>query len=207
MSMKKTSTQTANVSAVVDIVMAKYRVDPSGLRQCMPEVAELLDRSYPTGHGSENPYGLTENERENRLTALQRALEETRGRCVSRSAAIGALEHCAVLTEDDHLPENVDRRTIMRLLGIVLGKALSDITSATTSAVQQTAPGVAVYQIALVRGAVLNLDRNRCLISVTVSPKRAKDGSRAMRLTEIGKHTSCVQGGGDVAQEGRYATA
>lgn len=185
MSMKKKSTkQSINKSWIADLVLTKYREDPSLFRRILPDLAEALDKVYPTrqSHHTSSPFGLTERERAYRLSALESITENLKGSHVSRQDAIRALEHCAVLTEDDSLPYTIDRRSVMRLIGVVLGKPLTDVTSETTIEIPQDVPSKVVNRISLVRGALLNLSQDMHLVSISVIPQKVKDWPRAMRF-------------------------
>jgi len=205
---KKGSKQSINKSFIVDLILTKYRTDPDGFRQYLPDIAKALDRAYPTRQGSRSPFGLTEHERAYRLSALESIMGNLYSSQVSRQDAVRALEHCAVLTEDDNLPYKVDRRSIMRLLGIILGKPLTDVTAETTIEIPQAIPTTVVNRIALVRGTVLNLTQDMHLVSISVIPQKVKEGPRAMRfvaMTKDSPHSST--GPRDVCPEDKHATS
>jgi len=210
MSMKKKSTkQSINKSWIADLVLTKYREDPSLFRRILPDLAEALDKVYPTrqSHHTSSPFGLTERERTYRLSALESITEKLKGSQVSRQDAIRALEHCAVLTEDDSLPYTIDRRSVMRLIGVVLGKPLTDVTSETTIEIPQDIPSTVVNQISLVRGAVLNLSQDMHLVSISVIPQKVKEWPRAMRFISMTRRASRSSEDKNTCPEGKYATS
>jgi len=198
---KKSSKQSINKSFIVDLILAKYRSDPSSFRQYLPDVAEALDRAYPSRQGSRGPFGLTEHERAHRLAALESIIGNLHSSQVSRQDAVRALEHCAVLTEDDNLPHKIDRRSIMRLFGIILGKPLTDVTAETTIEIPRDIPSPVVNRISLVRGAVLNLTQDMHLASISVIPKKVKERPRALRFVAMSKKVSQTSTGRDVSLE------
>ena len=206
---KKSSKQSISKSSILDLILTKYRTDPSGFRQYLPDVAEALDRVYPTRQSSRtsSPFGLTEHERAHRLAALDSIIGKLKSSQVSREDAIRALEHCAVLTEDDTLPYKVDRRSIMRLLGIVLGKPLTDVTAETTIEVSQDISSAVVNRISLVRGGVLNLTQDMHLVSISVIPQKVKEEPRAMRFVAMSKKAPQSSMGRDVCLEDKHATS
>jgi hypothetical protein len=190
-----------SIDIIVDLVLRKYRSDPCGFRQYLPEVAAVLDRANPAVQEPRPPVDLTPREREHRLAELDGILGGLRRGRVSYEKAITALEHCSVLTQDDNLPDKVSRRCIMRLFGIVLGKPLSDVTAETTVKVAGNHLCMVAYRISLVRGAVLNLNQDMHLVSVSVTPKRLRDRARAMRFITMLSSTESSAG-----PEDEYAT-
>jgi hypothetical protein len=204
---KKNSKQSINKSSIVDLILTKYRADPNSFRQYLPDVAEVLDRAYPTRQSSHTPFGLTEHERAHRLAALESIMGNLHSSKVSHQDAVRALEHCAVLTEDDNLPYKVDRRSIMRLIGIILGKPLTDVTAETTIEIPRDTPSPVVNRISLVRGAVLNLTQDMHLASISVIPKKVKEGPRAMRFVAMTKKVQKTSTGRDVNPEDKHATS
>jgi len=201
---KKSTKRSIDKSWIADLVLTKYREDPSPFRRILPDLAEALDRAYPTRQSRHtfSPFGLTERERVYRLSALESITGKLKGSRASRQEAIRALEHCAVLTEDDSLPYTIDRRSVMRLIGIVLGKPLTDVTSETTIEIPQNIPSSIVNRISLVRGAVLNLSQDMHLISISVIPQKVKEWPRAMRFISAIKQTPQSSKNKDICLEG-----
>lgn len=205
----KRTKQSMNKSCIVDLVLSKYREDPSLFRRILPDLAETLDKAYPTRqtHHTPFPFGLTDHERAYRLSALKSITEKLKASEVSYQDAIRALEHCAVLTEDDSLPYAVGRRSVMRLIGIVVGKPLTDVTSETTTEIPQDSPLRVVNQISLVRGAVLNLSQDMRLVSISVIPQRVKEWPRAMHFILMSGRASRNPEDKNTCSEGQYATS
>jgi len=90
----------------------------------------------------------------------------------------------------------------MRLIGIVLGKPLTDVTSETTIEIPQNIPSSIVNRISLVRGAVLNLSQDMHLISISVIPQKVKEWPRAMRFISAIKQTPQSSKNKDICLEG-----
>ena len=114
---------------------------------------------------------------------------------ISHQDAVKALEHCAVLIEDDNLPTEVDRKILLRLLRIVLGRPLSDVTANTTVEISKEHSSVAINYITLVRGAILNLTQDMHLVSISIFPQKVKETPKALRFIAMSK-----------GQEGKHAT-
>lgn len=209
MSMKRRSPrQSINKSSIIDLILAKFRIDPDGLRRCLPEVAKAIDIAYPTRQSPRSPFGLTERERAYRLNTLESIIKSLSSEEVNRQDALKALEHCAVLIEDDNLPSMIERRILLRLLGLSLGKPLSEVTADTTIEILQNTDGTAVNHITLLRGVVLNLTQDMHLVSVSVIPQRVKESPRAMRF--IGMLEEAASGSvglQDIHREDKHATS
>lgn len=185
---RKPQKQLINKTSIVDLILTKYRIDPDTLRKCLPEVTHALDKVYPSRQSPLSPFGLTSHERAHRIEALGDIIERLNSGQVNRQGAVKALEHCSVLIEDDNLPTEVDRRTLLRLLGIALDKPLSDITANTTVEISQDDTSAAINHIALVRGAILNLTQDMHLVSISVFPQKVKETPKAMRLIAMSKN-------------------
>jgi len=183
MSVKKVHLkQSINKAGIIELVLAEYRIDPARFRQYLPNVAIALDLVFPVRQGSRNPYGLTFNERQHRQQALENIVQKVETNQIDRQDAIKALEHCAVLIEDDNLPYEIDRRLLIRLLGIILEKPISEITTETTVEILKDANHTIVSRISLIRGVRLNLTQNMNIVSILVIPQKIKERAKAMRF-------------------------
>lgn len=175
---------------IVDRVLTYYRLDTEGFRARMPDVAEALDSMFPPSRLSHTPFGLTENERAHRELTLHSLLRNLRRGEISTGDATRTLEQCAVLAEDDSLGAEVDRRTLLQLLRLFLGKPVSSITTATTISATNDTNAKAVRHISLLRGIVLDLTTEMRLVSITINPSRIKGRQRIMRFVAMLKPSS-----------------
>lgn len=175
---------------IVDRVLTHYRLDTEGFRARMPDVAEALDSMFPPHRLSRTPFGLTENERAHRELTLRNLLSDLRRGDISTGDATRTLEQCAVLAEDDSLGLEVDRRTLLQLLRLFLGKPVGSITTATTISATDDTNVKAARHISLLRGIVLDLTTDMRLVSITINPSRIKGRQRIMRFVAMLKPSS-----------------
>ena len=170
---------------IVDRVLAHYRLDTESFRARMPDVAEALDSMFPPPRLSRTPFGLTENERAHRELTLRNLLKDLRRGEISTGDTTRTLEQCAVLAEDDSLGVEVDRRTLLQLLRLFLGKPVSSITTVTTIPATDDTNAKAARHISLLRGIVLDLTTDMRLVSITINPSRIKGRQRIMRFVAM----------------------
>lgn len=186
--MKKRSTKSQQ-EPILHSLLNKYQADPEGFRSYLPEVAQELEQLLPS-RGKSSPHSaLTEQERERLQKALYQLLDSKK---LSSEKAIQALEYCATLVQDESLPSEVNRQTLLSLFHQATGVPLSKIKKATRIPVRD---GEAVKEIALLRGVHLNLTWNDHVVVITVSPAKLKARSEALKFVGIAKDTAS-----DVAQ-------
>lgn len=190
MPMKRhTNKSSARKLQLSDLILAKYRTDPEGFRSYLPEVAQALDSKLTSPYSSQSPFGLTEHECAHRLEALENILRASDKHKVDRGEAIRGLEHCAVLTKDDNLPQKIDYKTLLRFLRFAVGKPISDIKAATVVPIQEDKPDIIVHHVSLIRGIVLNLSNDMRLVSIDIKPQKLKERRRAMRFIHAAQDT------------------
>lgn len=174
---------------VLHLIMEKYNSDPNGFRNYLPDVAEILDSVFPIKPKYNSPFGLTALEIKNRIDRLNDILLEMQNGKLERQDAIKALENCAVLTKDDSLPIGISRNVIIRFLGVVLGKPLSDITSESTIDIMQNDSYKIANRVPILRGIVFNLTSEEDLISISITPRKFKERTKALRFVAKDEHS------------------
>lgn len=188
MPIKRADTKSgARKNLLADLILAKYRADPEGFRTYLPDVTKVLDSTSTPHRLSRSPFGLTEHERAHRIQALESIVE---GLGKDSGGAIRALEHCAVLTEDDSLPREIDYKTLLRLFRFAIGKPISEVKGKATITIQREQSDKAVNHVSLIRGVILDLSSDMRLVSVTVNPQKVKERRRAVRFIAMTKDVS-----------------
>ena len=166
---------------ILHILANKYQTNPERFRSYLPELMpEIEDRFLSLckkGHIST----LTEIERQ-RLCEL--LLKLPRDKSVTEEQAIQALGYCATLIQDENLPNEIDRKTILTFLHRVVGTPLSRISKITEKSVGN---GKAVKTIAVLRGVYLHLTWNDLLVAFSISPTKFTERSEALRFVGIGQ--------------------
>lgn len=170
-------------------LLNKYQTDPEGFRSYLPEVAQELGQLLPSHRRSSLRSALTEQERDRLLKSLSQLLDKKE---LSSEKAIKALEYCATLVQDGSLPIELNRQILLSLLHRVIGIPISKIGKATQIPVQE---GETVKETALLRGVHLHLTWNDRLVSISISPTKLKERSKALKFVGIAKDTAT-----DVAQ-------
>ncbi len=164
------------------LLQKKYRADPQGFRRYLPEVAQALDSISPTKWPFKSPYGLTERERIARKESLEAVLKLVESGKATPQEAVRGLEHGAVLTEDDDLPEDVGHETLLRLLRLAVGKAPGSFRKKATVAMEGEGNRDAVKAVALIRGVALNLTWDMRLVSISISPHKVEERRKMLGL-------------------------
>ena len=182
--MKKSSKNTD----LLELLYSKYTSDPQGFRSYLPDVAQILDVMKPSRRSTKSPFGLTQRERDYHQRRLAELLEKMRSGAIPSGHAIKGLEHCAILIQDDNLPEEADYETLVKLLKCAIGKSPGSFKKSETIRVDDNHPvEVAVNRISLVRGVSLALDRETRLVAITISPHRAKQRRKMLAFVGIGQ--------------------
>ncbi len=174
----------------LELLFSKYQTDPGGFRSYLPEVAELLDALHPPRRSLKSPFGLTERERTHHQAALRRMLEKLEDGPIITEEAIRGLEHCATLIQDDSLPEEVGHETLVSLLKAGIGKSPGTFKSVRTVAVGDGGGRVVMSSVSLVRGVMINLDRNMSLVTVTITPRKVRERRQLLGFVGIGHDTA-----------------
>ena len=166
---------------ILDILTNKYETDPEKFRTYLPELMPEIEDRAPSVCKKDHVSTLTEIERE-RLCEL--LLNLPRDKSVTEQQAIQALGYCATLIQDENLPNEIVRKTILTFLHKVIGTPLSRISKITEKSVGN---GKAVKTIAVLRGVYLHLTWNDLLVAFSISPTKFKERSEALRFVGIGQ--------------------
>ena len=170
---------------LIDLLQKKYRADPQGFRRYLPEVAQTLDSISHTTRPFKSPYGLTERERMARKESLEAVLDLVESGKATPQEAVRGLEHCAVLTEDGDLPEDVGHETLLRLLRLAIGKAPGSFKRKEAVGMEGEENRDAVKASAVVRGVSLNLTWDMRLVSISVSPHKVEERRKMLVLVGV----------------------
>ena len=181
--MKKRSPKSQQ-EPILRSLLNKYQADPEGFRSYLPEVAQELERLLPSRTRKSHTSVLTELERERLCKALLQLLD---GRSLSSEEAIQALEYSATLVQDESLPYEVDRNTLLTLFHQATSIPFSKVKKTTRIPVRE---GEAIKEVAILRGVYLHLTWNDRLVAISVFPAKLKERSRAFKLVEIAKDTA-----------------
>lgn len=180
MSLNKGKSKTRDsASAVFEILMRRFRDDPAGFRQYLPEIAQILDADMPRRLPS-TPYHLTERERDRRLGGLKSALDRLEAGTLDSLGAITALEDFATLADDGNVPDALDEPLKRRLFALVAGRAPSTFNAQTELPVSHEDDGQPVHEIALLRGVRLHLTWDMRLVSLSIAPARLRERRQAL---------------------------
>lgn len=175
--------------SVLRVLFNKYQADPERFRSCLPELARELEQLLPSTAKKSHSSSLTGLEQERLSKALLQLLD---GKRLSPEEAIQALEYCITLIQDESLPSEVDRKTLLSLLHQVTGIPFSKMKKAAKIPVHE---GEAVKEVALLRGVHLHLTWNDRMVAISVFPAKLKERSRALKFVGIARDIAS-----DVAQ-------
>ncbi len=170
--------------SILQNLINKYQADPERFRSYLPEVAQELEQLLPSQTRKSHTSVLTELERERLCEALLQMLD---GKSLSSEEAVQALEYCATLVQDESLPQEVDRKTLLSLLHQAAGISFSKVKKTTKIPVGE---GEAIKEVALLRGVYLQLTWNDRLVAISIFPSKLKERSRALKFVGIAKDTA-----------------
>jgi len=174
---------------VLQIIFNKYQADPQRFHSYLPEVAQELKQFLPTQSKKSHSSSLTGLERERLCKAL---FELLGGKTLSPEEAIQALEYCATLIQDESLPFEVNRKTLLNLTHQATGTPFSKVKKITKIPIRE---GKAIKEVAILRGVYLHLTWNDRLVAISILPVKLKERSRALKFVGIAKDIAS-----DVAQ-------
>lgn len=169
---------------IIDLLQVKRSQDPDGFRKYLPDVAELLPDPTRERTESRRPvFGLTERERSYHEGGLSDALGRLGSGSATPEDAAKGLEHCANLLRDDifGLPECADYETLKDLIRAAIGKSPGSYRSKTTVPLGNGG-GPVLERISVIRGVYVDLDRNRQLMSVSISPQEVRGRKKLMEV-------------------------
>lgn len=168
---------------VFKILINKYQLNPEVLRSCLPEIIPEIEKLVSSNRRIDAS-GLTEIERERLYSFLS---DTPKDDSVTKDEATRALEYCATLIRDESLPNDIDRRIILKYLHNVINTPLSDIEKISKINVSD---GIEAKKVAVLRGVYLHLTWNDKLIAISISPTKMKERPQAMRFVGIDKNNS-----------------
>ena len=100
--------------------------------------------------------------------------------------AIATLERCAALILDDSLPFEFNHEALSRLFEAAFGESHESFEADTVIPVNPNADGgESAHSVSLLRGVILNLDGEMRLMSVSVTPRKARERERLMGIVGI----------------------
>lgn len=169
---------------ILQNLINKFQVDPQGFRAYLPEIAQALEQSLPARTRRNHASELTELERKRLREGFVQLLN---GKKLSSTEAIQALEYCATLIQDESLPTNVERKTLLDLIYQAKGTHVSKVERKTKIPVGE---GDAIKEIAILRGVYLELTWNDRLVAISISPGKLKERSKALRFVGIAQDTA-----------------
>jgi len=170
--------------SILQNLINKYQADLERFRSYLPEIAQELEKILTSQTKKSHTSALTELERERLCKALLQLLD---GRSLSSGEAVQALEYCATLVQDESLPQEVDRKTLLRLLHQAAGISFSKVKKTTKIPVRE---GEAIKEVALLRGVYLQLTWNDRLVAISIFPSKLKERTRALKFVGIAKDTA-----------------
>ena len=171
---------------LIDLLQAKRRADPQGFRKYLPGVIELLP-ALPARHSNaRSPFGLTEQELAYHRDGLSAVLGKLEAGTVTAEEAAKGLQHCANLIRDDNLPEEVGYETLKSLIRAALGKSPGSYRAKTTVPLGDGS-GRVLERVSAIRGVSLDLDRERCLVSISIHPGKVRERRQLMKFVGASK--------------------
>lgn len=169
--------------AAFEILVTRYRADPGLLERHFPEVSQIVRQVVERSRASRPRFSLTEGEKAHHVKELTGVSDMD---VPSPQDAIKALEHCAVLIQDDFMTPHVNHQLVVSLFKVAFGKAPGAIRRNTTIPMEGQEAVEPIYHSSLVRGVVADLDLRMRLVSITVTPRKMREGSNMMSIVGIG---------------------
>ena len=174
--------------AIFEILVSKYRNDPEVFERHFPDVGQIMRQVVEPSRVSRPHFSLTEREKAHHIEAISAAVSSPEP---SSQGAVKALECCAVLIQDDFMTPHVSRQLVLSLFRAAFGKSLGSIKRNKSIPIGGRSNGEPIYHSSLVRGMVADLDLGMHLASITVTPRRVREGSKMMGIAGIG-HDLCT---------------
>ena len=165
-------------------VLEVYQGDPYRLRSALPEVGDLLNQLMGlevVTRWSENPFGLTERERNFHREALDDILRQSKS--LTQAKAVEGLEHGASLLVDDFTPGYPPRQKLLRLVRKAAGIQPRKAGKLMEKVLRNEEPS---RTVPVVRGVDLHLTWEFKLVKVTMDPAQWRIRSQALSIIGIG---------------------
>lgn len=169
--------------AAFEILVTQYRSDPGLLERHFPEVSQIVRQVVERSRVSRPYFSLTEREKAHHVKALAAVMESD---APSSQDAVKALEHCAVLIQDNFMTPHVNHPLVASLFKSAFGKSPRSIRKNTIIHIEERETVEAIYHSSLVRGVVADLDLGMRLVSITVTPRKMSEGTKMMGIVGIG---------------------
>ena len=167
--------------ATFEILVSQYRADPQLLDRHLPEVSQIVRQVAKPTRASRPHFNLTEREKAYHV----KELSKIRGAdAPAAHQAVQALEHCAVLIEDDFMTPHVNHQLVNSLFKSAFGKSPGSVRKNTIFPIRESVEPI--YHVSLVRGVVADLDVGMQLVSITVTSRKVRERSKMMRIVGIG---------------------
>lgn len=173
--------------ATFDLLVTKYRANPKSFERQFPsDVSQIVRKAVAPYRVSRPPFRMTEREKRHRADSLNSTLDMAK---IPPQDAIKGIEHCAVLIQDETLTHHVNRDRVITLFKAAYGKSPESYRKNTVIPIEGGTEEP-VYHSSLLRGVVADLDLEMCLVSITITPSKIREGKRMMRLVGIGRGDS-----------------
>lgn len=129
-------------------------------------------------------FSLTDREKAHHVDVLTSVLAKLGP---SSQEAVNALESCAILVQDDFMTPHVDHRLVVELFKAAFGTVPSAIRENTSIPIEGHNTGEPVYHSSLVRGVIAELGPEMRLVSISVTPRKLREGIEMMGIVGIGQ--------------------
>ncbi len=170
--------------AAFEFLVSKYKADPNLFKRSFPDVSRIVRQAVEPNRVSRPRFSLTETEKAHRVKGLTAVMDMD---TPSSQDAVKAIEHCAILIQDDFMTPHVNRQSIVSLFKSAFGKSPGSIRKNTTIPIEGYETGQPVYYSSLIRGVVANLDLEMRLVSLAITPRKVREGNKMMRIVGMGR--------------------
>ena len=174
--------------ATFELLVSKYRNDPKMFERHFPDVGQIMRQVVEPSRVSRPHFSLTEREKAHHIEAISAVVGSPEP---SSQDAVNALESCAILIQDDFMTPHVDHQLAVSLFKAAFEKSPGSIGKNTSFPIESHGTGEPIYHSSLVRGVVADLDLEMRLVSITVTPRKVREGNKMMGIVGIG-HDSCT---------------
>lgn len=171
---------------LIELLQAKYRKDPKGFREFLPDAVDLLPDVAHGQRAARSPFGLTEHEVDFHRRGLSEVMDTLAHGGISTAEAAKGLQHCANLIRDDSLDKAIGYEAIKGLVTAAIGKSPGSFKANTTILTAEGRGGAIAEQVSAIRGVYFNLDREGRLLSVSISPRKMAERRHIMKFVGSG---------------------
>ncbi len=184
--MPKTTRRTLE-KAAFDLLVTKYRANPKSFERQFSDVGQIVRQAVEPRRVSRPSFRMTEREKRHHTDSLNAILDMEE---IPPQDATRGIEHCAVLIQDELLTPHVNRDRVLTLFKAAYGKSLESARKNTVIPVEGRGTGDPVYHSSLLRGVVADLNLDMRLVSITITPRKIREGKKMMSIVGIA-HDSC----------------